>query len=467
MPRATGNQEPSARIRNDQRNACAFVTSIHTPPAPLNVGVPLDTPSEPDSQPFASAKPQTILRHLLERFALIAFALYHLPLFLNNYPSLGGGGAADHGLAVSWGHVFTPPGVWLARHLFHMHGPMPYAYQGDNGDVGEEFGRLLLAIAIAILGALAWTLVDRRRNGGRWVGETLRVLLRYSIALGLTSYAIGKIWREQFPPLQSIVLDQRLGDLSPMSLLWSFMQYSRLYSTFGGVMEFAVVLLLCFRRTATLGALLCLGVMSNVALLNIAYDVQVKLYSTMIVVSAAVLVLYDAPRLYAFFVRNRAVAPTPESPLHRRISRPLRWTIKVLLVGSVMISSAVVARSASATRSDTASPLAGGWTVTAFQSASSSDSPRWRRFFGNDFGLGIRFDNDSLLVCRRDASSNSATLALSCPNGAKGLLEWTRAGDLLQLRGTFDGAPFTASARHLEESDYRLLRTRSRLIYDR
>jgi len=442
------------------------VTSIYPPPRPRNA-VPIGPAAERIERAFTSVKSQTLLRRLVERFALIAFALYHLPLFLNNYPSIGGGGVADHGLAIAWGHVFTPPGVWVARRLFHMHGPMPYAYQGDNGDVGEEFGRLLLAIMIALVSAVVWTVADRRRPTGRWVGETLSVLLRYSIALGLTSYAISKIWREQFPPLQPMVLDQRVGDLSPMSLLWSFMQYSRLYSTFGGVMELVVVLLLCFRRTAALGALLCLAVMGNVAMLNIAYGVQVKLYSTMIVLSAAVLVLYDAPRLYAFFVTNRAVPSLAESPLHHRISRPLRWTIKAMLVGSVMISSAIVARSASVTRSDVASPLAGGWAVTDFQYPSGSASSRWRRFFSSDFGVSIRLDDDSLLFCKREASSGSNTLDLSCPRAGKALLDWTRTGDLLELRGTFNGVPLSASARHLEESDYRLLRSRPRLIYDR
>ena len=91
-------------------------------------------------------------RRGIERFALIAFALYHLPLFLNNYPSIGGGGFSDTGLAAQWGHVFTPPGVWVARHAFQMDGPMTGAYQGDNGDVGEEYGRLLLAVLIGAIG---------------------------------------------------------------------------------------------------------------------------------------------------------------------------------------------------------------------------------------------------------------------------------------------------------------------------
>jgi len=278
----------------------------------------------------------------IERFALITFGLYHLPLYLNNYPSLGGGGFSETGLAVRWGHVFTPPGVWVARHLFGMQGPMPGAYQGDNGDVGEEFGRLFLAVVIGLLAAAAWTIADRRNPRARWVGDALQVLLRYSIALGLISYGIAKILPQQFPPISNATLERRVGDLTPMSLLWTFMQYSRPYAIFGGVMELVAVLLLCFRRTATLGALVCLAVMTNVALLNLAYGVPVKLYALMIVASAAVLVGYDGSRLWAFFVRQRAVpAPGPSTSVFDRIPAAARWSIKLALVGSVALSSVV------------------------------------------------------------------------------------------------------------------------------
>ena len=295
-------------------------------------------------------QPHGLVHRCVERFALIAFALYHLPLFLNNYPSLGGGGFNDTGLAPRWGHVFTPPGVWVARHVFHLAGPMPRAYKGDNGDVAEEFGRLLLCVVIGIVGALVWSAIDRRKPRATWVPETLRVLLRYSIALGLASYGIAKLLPMQFPPLQPFVLAQRVGDLSPMALLWSFMEYSRPYAVFGGMMECVVVVLLCVRRTATLGALVCLAVMTNVALLNYAYGVPVKLYSTMIVVSAAVLVLYDAPRLISALATQRAIPPANErSVFHDRVPGRVRWAIKLLLVGSVAISSFTAMTSTMAT----------------------------------------------------------------------------------------------------------------------
>ncbi len=302
----------------------------------------MSSPGFPALVDDAPAPAHGAARRWLERCALVAFALYHLPLFLNNYPSLGGGGFNDTGLAVRWGHVFTPPGVWVARHVFHMNGPMPGAYQGDNGDVGEEFGRLLLAVVLGAIAAAIWTTVDRRSPRANWVGDALQVLLRYSIALGLISYGIAKILPQQFPPISNATLERRVGDLSPMSLLWTFMEYSRPYAIFGGVMELLAVLLLCFRRTATLGALVCLAVMTNVALLNLAYGVPVKLYSLMMVVSSALIVLYDTPRLWAFFVRGRAV-PAPRSsalPL-QRIPAAARGSIKLALVGSVLVSSLV------------------------------------------------------------------------------------------------------------------------------
>src|SRR6185436_21011257 len=103
------------------------------------------------SDRMGAVPPHHLTRRLAERFALIALGLYHLPLFLNNYPSLGGGsGGFSEGLAVSWGHIFTQPGIWLARRLFGMTGPMTLASAGDNGDVGEEYARLILAVVIGV-----------------------------------------------------------------------------------------------------------------------------------------------------------------------------------------------------------------------------------------------------------------------------------------------------------------------------
>ncbi len=410
-------------------------------------------------------------RRLLERFALIAFGLYHIPLFLNNYPSLGGGGFNDSGLAPRWGHVFTEPGIWVARVLFHMTGPMRGASSGDNGDVGEEFARLIIAVAIAMLASVVWTATDRKRPGSNWVGNALRVMLRYSIALGLASYAVAKLLPQQFPPLNALNLENRLGDLTPMRLLWNFMQYSRPYNFFGGVMEMAAVVLLCFRRTATLGALVCLVVMTNVALLNLAYGVQVKLYSIMIVVSAAVLVLYDTPRLLAMFVQNKPVPPAGLSPAPQdRMPAPLRWTIKVAFVGGVLVSSWVAMAPFASAQDSARASRDGGWIVTSFARDgraldSTADPARWRRIAVAGGGLSIRLESDSLLRCGFVAGTNT----VNCAGSHKGDLEWQldSSGPELKIFGTFDGARVSVTARRIAVNEYPLLRSKFRWIYDR
>src|SRR5215213_7156155 len=103
------------------------------------------------ARPSTPAMNGGVTRRLLERFALIAFGLYHLPLFVNNYPSLGGGGFNDTGLAPRWGRVFTIPSIWVAKTVFHV--AAPGGANGDNGDTSEEFARLFLCVVLGVVGA--------------------------------------------------------------------------------------------------------------------------------------------------------------------------------------------------------------------------------------------------------------------------------------------------------------------------
>ena len=409
------------------------------------------------------SQPHTLKRRLVERFGLVALGLYHLPLFLNNYPSLGGGsGGFSEGLAVSWGHIFTRPGIWLAQILFGPTSSLPMASAGDNGDVGEEYARLILAIAIGVVSAIIWTIADRKRPGAEWVEGAMRVMLRYSIALGLISYALAKILPVQFPPLRAIDYETRIGELTPMRLLWTFMEYSRPYNFFAGLMECVAIVLLCVRRTATLGALVTIAVMTNVALMNIAYDVQVKLYATMIVISAGVLVLYDARRLLAVFVTNRSVQPGAQpTVLEGRLPAALRWAIKLVLVGSVTASSLIAFRPLTAARGLQTSAAEGAWAITA------TSGPKWQRLVIDSGNVMVRLDGETMMWCRQTPGSDASLIAFTCSRNRKGELRWSVGGTVIHLEGTFDGEKVTMAARRLDEQDYPLMRGGIRLLYDR
>ncbi len=440
------------------------------PSADPRLGTAQLAPVEPA---IAGAPAPGVWRRLAGRFALIAFALYHLPLVLNDYPSLGGGGLGE-GPSVTWGHVFSQVGLWVARHVFHRTAPMPDALRGDNGDTTAEYCRLLVGVVIAALAAAIWVAVDRRRPRARWVEDALHVLLRYSIALGLASYALAKLYPMQFPPLTPTGLEPRVGELSPMGLLWTFMRYSPAYSTIAGAMELTVVVLLCFRRTATLGALLCIPVMLNVMLMNLCYGVPVKLFSTATVVSALVLVLHDARRLFDVLVLRRSVPAQPvQPPFRSRRLNQARWVVKLVLVGGVLLSSAAVMHDARALQAaDTASPLHGTWDVSSFvvagrELAGTAEPSRWRRVSMSDGAVVLRLDDDTMVNCGGTPDEARHTLDVTCAaTHQAGSLHWTREGNELRLDGSFGGNPVAARLALRDDGALPLRRAQFRWTYE-
>ncbi|MFY9224894.1 MAG: hypothetical protein WAQ98_19635, partial [Blastocatellia bacterium] len=72
-------------------------------------------------------------------------------------------------------------------------------------------------------------------------------------------------------PLDRLI--QPFGDASPMGLAWTFMGASYSYNFFAGMGEMLAGFLLIFPQTATLGALVAIGVISNIVMLNFSYDI--------------------------------------------------------------------------------------------------------------------------------------------------------------------------------------------------
>ena len=144
--------------------------------------------------------------------------------------------------------------------------------------------------------------------GGVWTYavELTRALpdVRFTLATAMLLYGAEKVIPEQFgTPLPSDLLEP-IGEGSPMHLLWTFMGTSIPYVIFTGAAEMLGGLLLAARRTTLLGALVCIGVLSNVVMLNLSYDVPVKLYSSHLLLMAVFLAAPDLRRL-AVALRGR------------------------------------------------------------------------------------------------------------------------------------------------------------------
>ncbi len=267
-----------------------------------------------------NSRPWTPAQRVGFRFLLSYLVLFFFPFPQGLVKPYWLGGFFDP----VWGRLVP----WFAD-VLHIELP---ASSSGSGDSTYEYVRILLMALIAAVATVVWSVMDRRRGDYRTLHAWARIWLRYALALCMLTYGVVKVVMLQFEPPGHGRLVQPLGEFSPMALLWIFMGSSTLYTSFTGVTEVIGGLLLFFRRTTTLGALVVAGVMTNVLVLNMAYDVCVKLGSMHILLVALMLLAPDAGRLINVLVLNRPTQPADLGPHWRGRALALACGAKVLVI---------------------------------------------------------------------------------------------------------------------------------------
>ncbi len=206
---------------------------------------------------------------------------------------------------------------WTAKNLFQIDREL--VPPNGSGDTTYNYISILIGFTVSFTLAILWTIVQGRSYRFTWRYDALQMCLRYALAFTMMNYGLAKLSLEfgQFPPPQPGQLDKTWGDSSPMNVLWTFMGYSRAYTFFSGIGELVSGVLLLWRRTTSLGALVGIGIMTNVVMLNFSYDVPVKIMSSHLLVMACLIVLPDAIRLSNILLFNRATSAADLSDLGR------------------------------------------------------------------------------------------------------------------------------------------------------
>jgi hypothetical protein len=182
--------------------------------------------------------------------------------------------------------------------------------QNGSGDTSYAYAEIWLYLSIAIIACVLWSVIDRnRREYGRQL-YFLRLCVRYYVATAALSYGIIKLYALQMPFPTISQLATPLGDLLPMRFSWLFIGYSLPYQIFSGVMETTAGLLLFYRPTVTAGLFAATGAFMNVVMINLSYDVPVKLYAIHLLLSSIFLLALDSQRLVNLLVLNRTTPPT-------------------------------------------------------------------------------------------------------------------------------------------------------------
>jgi hypothetical protein len=335
-----------------------------------------------------------------------------------------------------------------------------------NGSGDRTFDYLLVAclLLIALVITVIWTVLDRKRLGYPTLYRWLNLYVRFSLGTTMIGYGAFKVISSQFvaPSLERLM--QSYGDSSPMGLLWTFMGASEPYTMFVGFAEMIAGILLFPRKTSTLGALMSVGVLSNVVALNFSYDVPVKLYSMHLLAMAIFLLLPDARRLANFFILNRPAECVREPPLFRRTV----WHRGALVLASLFVIT-VVGMSLYQSYDQRQflmsrrSPLYGIWEVEEFslgQSTPAASNQRWQRIIfdiPNRITVQTPADPHQRFSLQLDQDKRTLTLRKrEDPNWNTVLTYEQVSPEVMTLAGALNGSALTARLRRSEERKFLL-----------
>lgn len=153
----------------------------------------------------------------------------------------------------------------------------------------------------------------------------------------LFEYGFNKLFKYQFYLPEPNTLFTPIGGLSPDILYWSTMGASYSYTVFMGFLEIIPAILLLFKRTRLLGAIIAMGILVNITMINFGFDISVKIYSCFLLFLSIVIVSPDLKKLFIFFILNKQVITNEWEPTINSKKRILFYSIfKWLIIGLIL-----------------------------------------------------------------------------------------------------------------------------------
>lgn len=357
---------------------------------------------------------------------------------------------------------------WVAQHLFHAKLPLVYAYSG-SGDKTFDWVLDFCLLAVSIVVALLWSLVDLRRKSYPRLAQWFRLILRLAMGSQMLLYGFVKAVPMQMPYPYLFKFLEPLRDFSPMGVLWTSVGASPAYEMFSGCAELLGGILLIFPRTVTLGALVCLADMIQVFTLNMTYDVPVKLLSFHLILLSLLLLGPNLRALFQFFFESQPAALEPAQPLFRgrrmnRVAGAVLVALWLWMIGNYAYGDWSRWHQYGGGRAKPA--LYGIWNVEQLtvdgkdQPLDANTKDEWRRVvfdFPDSVQIAKMDDTRTGFTATLDAGKK--TLTLSKPNDKQWQANFTYdrpANDELILDGVVNGQKERLALRLMDMSKFEL-----------
>jgi len=214
--------------------------------------------------------------------------------------------------------------------------PNFYSLQTPSGRWGiGAYATWGVALIVALLGASIWTFIARKskRTNYNTLYYWLRVAVRYRIAIGIIAFGFLKLYPMQMPDPSISNLDTNFGDYNTYKIYWQIVGVSIWYEIVLGLVEIVAGVLLFFRGTVAIGAVLVAGVLYNIAHANFAYDGGVHVYSSFFVLLSLFLLIQYVPNLWRLLILKKEVSPNYYyPPLKTKKQRSIFYSTKYAFV---------------------------------------------------------------------------------------------------------------------------------------
>lgn len=222
----------------------------------------------------------TFFPSFLWRWAFLFFTLYVVTLTFDYY------------LFAPVFDSISVPFRWLAEFTGELFFGVTLLGAGEfYSDSLIVFVHVFNLVLLSFLASLVWTFFSKQKFTETKLYPVLFTVLRYFLALHLLVYGFSKLYKWQFMLPEPNLLYTNVGDMHRDILYWTSMGTSRSYSVFMGVIEIVPAILLLFRRTTLVGALLSVMVLLNVVAVNFGFDITVKLHSMTLLLMSLVLLI--------------------------------------------------------------------------------------------------------------------------------------------------------------------------------
>jgi len=215
--------------------------------------------------------------------------------------------------------------TWTAVHVWGISRPLVITGSG-SGDKTFDWVAVSCLLAFAVIATAVWSLLDRRRVNYVTAHKWFHLFLRFAAGSTMLVYGMTKAIPMQMPAPGLTRLLEPFGEFSPMGVLWASIGASSAYERCVGFAEIAAAVCLFIPQLSLVGALILLVDSVQIFILNMAYDVPVKLFSFHLILMALVLLAPDARRLLNVLVLNRPAPASSMPPLVRGL-RPRRVMI--------------------------------------------------------------------------------------------------------------------------------------------